>query len=99
VLEVNCELSKSPNTVPLDPRWNRSHRLFFQDYGGIVAGVYVTQNYRPEQYDRYLALLRKLRALQRGALLNLRNHNQIGDETMRKLEYELDLVEAQYSTT
>lgn len=56
-------------------------------------------DYRPAQYDRYLALSRKIRALQRGALLNLRNHNQIGDETMRKLEYELDLVEAQYSTT
>ena len=54
---------------------------------------------RPEQYDRYLALSRKIRALQRGALLNLRNNNQIGDETVRKLEYELDLVEAQYWTT
>ncbi|MGB9470776.1 MAG: Na+/H+ antiporter [Candidatus Acidiferrum sp.] len=56
-------------------------------------------DYRPEQYDRYLALSRKIRALQRGALLNLRNNNQIGDETVRKLEYELDLVEAQYWTT
>lgn len=55
-------------------------------------------SYRPEQYERYLTLSRKVRALQRAALLNLRNHNQIGDETLRKLEYELDLLDAQYLT-
>jgi monovalent cation/hydrogen antiporter len=55
-------------------------------------------SYSPEQYERFLALSREARALQRAALLSLRNHKQIGDETFRKLEYELDLLDAQFST-
>jgi Na+/H+ antiporter len=51
----------------------------------------------PRQYDRYLELTRQVRALQRATILNLRNHNQINDETLRKLEYELDLLDAQSS--
>lgn len=49
----------------------------------------------PEQYEQFLALSSKARALQRATLLNLRNQNQIGDETLHKLEYELDLLDAQ----
>ena len=37
---------------------------------------------------------RQVRALQRAAILNLRNHQKISDDVMRKLEYEIDLVEA-----
>jgi monovalent cation/hydrogen antiporter len=51
----------------------------------------------PRHYDRYLELTRQLRAVQRATILNLRNHNQINDETLRKLEYELDLLDAQSS--
>jgi monovalent cation/hydrogen antiporter len=51
----------------------------------------------PKHYDRYLELTRQLRAVQRAAILNLRNQNQINDETLRKLEYELDLLDAQSS--
>ena len=47
------------------------------------------------RYERYFDLSRKVRALQRATLLNLRNENQIGDETLRKLEYELDLLDTQ----
>jgi CPA1 family monovalent cation:H+ antiporter len=51
----------------------------------------------PNQYDRYLELTRQVRAVQRATVLNLRNQNQINDETLRKLEYELDLLDAQSS--
>jgi len=47
------------------------------------------------RYERYFELSRKVRALQRATILNLRNQGQIGDETLRKLEYELDLLDAQ----
>jgi CPA1 family monovalent cation:H+ antiporter len=53
----------------------------------------------PNQYDRYLELTRQVRAVQRATILNLRNQNQINDETLRKLEYELDLLDAQSSAT
>lgn len=51
----------------------------------------------PSRYERYFELSRKVRALQRATILNLRNQGQIGDETLRKLEYELDLLDAQSS--
>ena len=50
--------------------------------------------YRPEDYQRWREISRQVRALQRAAILNLRNHQKISDELMRKLEYEIDLVEA-----
>ncbi len=51
----------------------------------------------PRHYDRYFELARQVRAVQRATILNLRNQNQINDETLRKLEYELDLLDAQSS--
>ena len=51
----------------------------------------------PKHYDRYLELTRHIRSLQRATILHLRNQNQINDETLRKLEYELDLLDAQSS--
>jgi CPA1 family monovalent cation:H+ antiporter len=56
-----------------------------------AAGI----GHEPKQYDRYLELTRQVRSLQRATILNLRNQNQINDETLRKLEYELDLLDAQ----
>jgi Na+/H+ antiporter len=50
--------------------------------------------YRPEDYQRWREISRQVRALQRAAILNLRNHQKISDEVLRKLEYEIDLVEA-----
>jgi hypothetical protein len=57
----------------------------------------VSADHDPSHYDRYFELSRQLRAVQRAAILNLRNQNQINDETLRKLEYELDLLDAQSS--
>ena len=53
--------------------------------------------YRPEDYERRHELSSQVRALQRAALRNLRNHQKISDEVMRKLEYEIGLVDAGYS--
>jgi hypothetical protein len=50
--------------------------------------------FRPEDYERWREVSRQLRAIQRAAILNLRNHQRISDDVMRKLEYEIDLVDA-----
>jgi monovalent cation/hydrogen antiporter len=52
---------------------------------------------RPEDYQRWKDLSRKIAALQRATILHLRNENKINDEVMRKLELELDLFDARYS--
>jgi len=57
----------------------------------------VDAGYRPIDYRRWRDVSRQVRSLQRAAILNLRNEHRISDEVMRKLEYEIDLVEAGYS--
>ncbi|MBV8454521.1 MAG: hypothetical protein JOZ29_19945, partial [Deltaproteobacteria bacterium] len=42
-------------------------------------------------YQEYRALSNQLRAVERSALIALRDQNQISDDTMRHLERELDL--------
>jgi monovalent cation/hydrogen antiporter len=53
---------------------------------------------RPEDYQRWRDLSKQVGAVQRAAILHLRNQNKINDEVMRKLERELDLTEARYSS-
>jgi monovalent cation/hydrogen antiporter len=57
----------------------------------------VDAGYRPVDYQRWRDVSRQVRSLQRAAILNLRNEHRISDDVMRKLEYEIDLVEAGYS--
>ena len=57
----------------------------------------VDAGYRPVDYRRWREVSRQVRSLQRAAILNLRNEHRISDDLMRKLEYEIDLVEAGYS--
>ena len=59
----------------------------------------VETGYTPEDYVRYRELSKKVRALQRAALLNMRNHNKINDEVLRRLEQELDLFEVRYANS
>ena len=49
----------------------------------------------PNTTGVFSTISRQLRSVQRAVILNLRNQNQINDETLRKLEYELDLLDAQ----
>jgi Na+/H+ antiporter len=59
----------------------------------------VDAGYRPIDFRRWRDVSRQVRALQRAAILNLRNHHKISDEVMHKLEYEIDLVDAGYSAS
>jgi Na+/H+ antiporter len=94
-LETTRE-SDAPEFKPVYDELIHLQHLRLSRFEGAASG---DVGYHPEQYERYHALSRKLRAIQRAALLNLRDHNQIGDETLRKLEQELDFVEAQFSQT
>ena len=70
------------------------HRLNMVD-----GNVSEDTGYRPEDYERLRQLSFQVRALQRATVLHLRNQNEINDEVMRRLEHELDLVEARFSTS
>ncbi len=59
----------------------------------------VETGYTPADYVRYRELTKNIRALQRAAMLNMRNHNKINDEVLRRLEQELDLFEVRYAST
>jgi Na+/H+ antiporter len=49
---------------------------------------------RPDHRERHTRLLRDLLRVERQTALRLRNQGRINDETLRQLEYELDLREA-----
>jgi monovalent cation/hydrogen antiporter len=55
--------------------------------------------YTVDHYNRFVEAARNVRSLQRAALLNLRNQNEINDEVLRRLEQELDVAEIRYATT
>jgi len=65
----------------------------------IDGNVSEDTGYRPEGYKRLRQLSLQVRALQRATVLHLRNQNEINDEVMPRLEHELDLVEARFSTS
>jgi len=50
----------------------------------------------PDYQDRYGDVLRHVRGVQRATILHLFNHHEINEDTMRRLEYELDLMDAQF---
>jgi monovalent cation/hydrogen antiporter len=53
--------------------------------------------YRTQDYARFREVSRHIRALQRAALLNLRNNNKINDQVLQQLEQELDSFELRYA--
>jgi NhaP-type Na+/H+ or K+/H+ antiporter len=59
----------------------------------------VDTGYRPQDYERFRKLSQQIQALQRAALLNLRNHNKINDQVLHRLEQELDLLELKYANS
>jgi len=52
-----------------------------------------------DTYDRFREVSGHVLSLQRATILHLRNQKQINDEVLRKLEYELDLMEARFSAS
>jgi monovalent cation/hydrogen antiporter len=55
--------------------------------------------YSREEFERFQQLSAQVRSIQRAALLNLRNQNGINDEVMRKLEREIDILEARFAAS
>jgi monovalent cation/hydrogen antiporter len=49
-----------------------------------------------ETYEHFREVSGHVLALQRATILHMRNENQLNDEALRKLEYELDLMEARF---
>ncbi len=49
-----------------------------------------------DTYERFREVSGHVLALQRATILHMRNENQLNDEALRKLEYELDLMEARF---
>jgi len=86
----------TPGSGPVYDELIRLQRLRLGLFQGTAAAD-GSHEHGPAQYERFLALSRQIRALQRAALLNLHIQHQIGDETLRKLEYELDLLDEQYA--
>jgi hypothetical protein len=84
-----------PEFRPVDDELIRfeRHRLNMMD-----GNVSEDTGYRPEHYERLPQLSLQVRALQRATVLHLRNQKEINDEVMLRLEHELDLVEARFST-
>jgi len=72
-------------------RYERHRRNAFAGTDSADTG------FRREDYERFRELSQNVRALQRATILNLRNHDEIDDEVMRRLEHELDLIEARYA--
>lgn len=55
--------------------------------------------YSREEFHRFRHLAGQVRSVQRAALLHMRNENHINDEVMRRLERELDIVEARFAAS
>lgn len=51
-----------------------------------------------ERLEKYRDLSRHVQAVQRATILNLRNQGEIGDEVLRRLQRELDLLEVRFSS-
>jgi monovalent cation/hydrogen antiporter len=64
----------------------------------IESNASAEPGYRPRDYALWRDVSKQIRAIQRASLLNLRNHNEISDEVMRKLEHEIDLMDAGFSS-
>jgi Na+/H+ antiporter len=56
-------------------------------------------SYRFDDYKRFRELTSQIRSLQRATILHMRNQEQISNEVMRRLEYEIDLLEARFSAS
>ena len=58
------------------------------------AGEEEPIGYRPEDHQQYFRISRQVLAVERQALVRLRDQGRISDVVLRQLEYELDLREA-----
>jgi len=100
-LEKQCESASPEEAHDIDDLLDRyRHRLdaiSVFDRVSRSAGVLDSSDKATEErHHRRAALLRESVALERRALLELRDSDSIGDDVLRRLERELDLTEARY---
>jgi monovalent cation/hydrogen antiporter len=81
--------------VPLYDELIRTHR---RRLGGLGSDHGGEAGSGSDDYQRWRELSRQVGAIQRATILLMRNQNKINDEVMRKLERELDLAEARFSS-
>ena len=59
----------------------------------MAGDVNHTDGGNPNFYKRFIELSRELLRVERETAIQMRNQGRIGDELLRKIERELDLVE------
>ena len=91
------EAGRDADTPEFAPVYDELIRMQKHHLNLLPGPRHADTGYSAQEYDRYLELTRSIRALQRAALLNLRNQNKINDEVLRRLEQELDLFEIRYA--
>ncbi len=91
------EAGRDADTPEFAPVYDELIRVQKHHLNLLPGPRHADTGYSAQEYDRYLELTRSIRALQRAALLNLRNQNKINDELLRRLEQELDLFEVRYA--
>ena len=74
-------------------------RLYRRRLNALESNSSAEPGYRPDDYARWKSLSLQVSSIQRATILHLRNQHRINDEVVRKLERELDLAEARYSTS
>jgi len=84
------------NSVPV---YDELIRMYRRRLNVLEANHSAEPGYRPEDYAQWRELSRQVSAIQHATVLHLRNENKINDDVMRKLERELDLAEARFSTS
>lgn len=73
----------------------RRYRLAFLDFEGAES----TDEAQRLDFQRMREVSSNVRAVERAALLNLRNEHRINDEVLRTIERELDLSEARLASS
>jgi NhaP-type Na+/H+ or K+/H+ antiporter len=90
------EAGRDTDSAELAPVYDELIRIQKHHLNLLPGPRHAETGYTAGEYERYQELNRSIRALQRAALLNLRNQNKINDEVLRRLEQELDLFEIRY---
>jgi monovalent cation/hydrogen antiporter len=90
----HCQGDSTEETAPV---YEELIRLYRRRLNKLVNDGSAEIGSRPEDYQLWHELSQQVRAIQRAAVLHLRDQNKINDEVMRKLERELDLTEVRYA--
>ncbi len=93
---VYLEHSREDSPEEFVPIYDELIRQHQRRLNALEGNDSAEPGFRSQDYQRWREVLQHVRAIQRATALNLRNENRINDEVMRKLEREIDLVEARF---